>query len=187
MILGLYVATKYVPSGRLGNNQNAPLGKSSVATPRIDIQAKKPVGEIVAGVLRNKPFLILMGVLLISGMGLGMWLALFFTYVDSYLGQGDAFTKIYAWSMATGALVMPVWYHLVLRWGKRNAYLLSSAMICSWQLRSPPCKQVCDSLQRSPNRRVLQMLQMLRHHRLKRSTNAGRYWTLTWRCTLPRF
>ena len=94
-------------------------------------QEQKSMQEIVGSVLRNSPFLILVGVGLISGVGFGMWLALFFTYVDSYLGQGEVFTKVYAWSMAAGAIVIPIWYHLVLRWGKRVVWLLSSAMIAA--------------------------------------------------------
>jgi len=129
MLIGLFVALKYVPSGRSFNRKidtstALPLAKSIVHK-----QEKKPIKNIIESVFRNKPFLILMAINLMLGMGIGMWLALFFTYVDSYLGQGGVFTKIYAWSMAAGALVTPIWYHLVLRWDKRNVWLLSTVMI----------------------------------------------------------
>jgi Na+/melibiose symporter-like transporter len=136
MLIGLTVAIKFVPSGRPVNRHDDTSAKSSVSSNSTDKQEAKPIKEIIVSILGNKPFLILISVLLISGVGLGMWLALFFTYVDSYLGQGDAFTKIYAWSMATGALVTPIWYHLVLRWGKRNVWLLSSVMIAAVYISS---------------------------------------------------
>ena len=131
LLMGLYLAIKFVPSGRVKKNKTIEPARQQAVLNTAPTQAEKPITEIVAGVFRNKPFLILVGVMLMAGMGGGMWLALFFTYVDSYLGQGEVFTKIYAWSMATGALIIPVWYHLVLRWGKRNVWLLSTGMIAA--------------------------------------------------------
>ena len=129
MLMGLYLAIKFVPSGR-GEKQNTQeLTEQTDAAVAADKKVEKSLRDIVVGVLRNKPFLILVGIFLMLNMGMGMWLALFFTYVDSYLDQGEVFTKIYAWSMATGALIIPIWYHLALRWGKRNVWLLSTAII----------------------------------------------------------
>jgi len=132
ILLGLYFAIKYVPSGRYKNDKFHHLSKSDpeyFSSDHLHKKAAIHLKEIGSVVVHNKPFLVIMCVLLMAGVGMGMWFSLFFTYVDSYLGQGEVFTKVYAWGMAAGALMTPVWYHLVLHLGKRTVWLLSTAMI----------------------------------------------------------
>jgi Na+/melibiose symporter-like transporter len=126
MLVGLYLVIKYIPSGLQARKRSNASTDPSVTSRASDKEAEKPIKEVIISVLRNKPFLILCCIFLMIGMAVGMWLTLFFTYVDSYLRQGEVFTKVYAWSMAAGGLMIPIWYHLVLRWSKRSVWLLST-------------------------------------------------------------
>ena len=58
------------------------------------------------------------------GIGIGMWVGMFFIYVDSYLRLAEEFARVSLWGVISGALSVPAWYFLSLSLGKRSAWML---------------------------------------------------------------
>jgi Na+/melibiose symporter-like transporter len=64
-----------------------------------------------------------------AGIGFGMWGGLFFIYVDTFLHLGPQFAELSMWGMVMGAVAIPIWYRLALRWGKRQTWLVGMALL----------------------------------------------------------
>ena len=128
-LLGLMVAFKLVPDG-----VNA--GASRVVEGENNSSKLLRVINVSQAIVKNKPFLLFIVALMFLGVGTGMWLGMFFIYVDSYLKLGEAFAKVSLWGMVFGALAVPFWYRVSLLVGKRKAWLagmtiLTSVFLCT--------------------------------------------------------
>jgi Na+/melibiose symporter-like transporter len=64
-----------------------------------------------------------------AGMGGGMWVGLFFIYVDTFLRLGTQFAELSVWGMVMGVVAIPVWYRLAIRLGKRPTWLIGMALL----------------------------------------------------------
>ena len=117
----LFVAMRVVPSGK----------KASIAL------TKKPPSQTrwralrftVQEILSNKPFKIFIATFLFNGFSAGMWYGLIFIYVDVYLGMGGQFAKMFLIAFAVGIAVSPLWYHVILRFGKKPTFLLTMVVM----------------------------------------------------------
>jgi Na+/melibiose symporter-like transporter len=83
-------------------------------------QALQTVKELV----NNRPFLLFVWILIFSGMASGLWLGLLFIFVDAYLNLGEQFAQMSLWGMVGGTVAIPLWYRIVVRWGKRLPWLV---------------------------------------------------------------
>ena len=110
---GLAVALNYVPDGPALK----PGRENSVAF-------RSQLSEFSASLTANKPFLLYIAIVTMEGLGIGLWLGLFFTFVDSYLQQGEVYAKISIFGVLIGFIAVPIWYKVVMQIGKRTAWLL---------------------------------------------------------------
>ena len=121
LVPGIFLALKFVPSGPA----HQPLAQTEgepVATLAQQVKA------LLVALYHNKPFVILMLTVMCSGIGTGMWLGLFFIFVDTFLNLGPQFAELSVWGMVMGAVAIPIWYRLAIRWGKRRTWLVGMAM-----------------------------------------------------------
>ena len=122
---GLYLAFKFVPDGVVHETVHE--------APTTDVQ--KPTSLVqqiwltVQELVNNRPFLLYVWFSVSSGMAFGLWSGLLFIFVDAYLNLGEQFAQMSLWGMACGALAIPVWYHVVVRWGKRWPWLIGNAAL----------------------------------------------------------
>ena len=121
LIPGIFLALKVVPSGPI----HAPLTK---ADGEPDVSMLQEIKSLLMGLINNKPFVIFILVSMCSGMGFGMWAGLFFIYVDTFLRLGAQFAELSVWGAVMGAVAIPIWYRLAIRWGKRQTWLVGMAL-----------------------------------------------------------
>ena len=122
LIPGIFLALKLVPSGPV----HKPLPKDAGEP---DPTLVQQVTALVLALYKNKPFVIFMLTVMCSGIGFGMWIGLFFIYVDTFLHLGPQFAELSMWGMVMGAVAIPIWYRLAIRWGKRQTWLVGMALL----------------------------------------------------------
>ena len=115
-VIGLLAALKYVPDGPVLNN----VREEGVAF-------GQKLSEFYSNLLGNKPFLLYVTILIVAGTGAGLWVGLFFTFVDSYLQQGDVYAKISILAILISFVAVPIWYKVVMQTGKRVTWLIVSS------------------------------------------------------------
>lgn len=121
LVSGVFLALKLVPSGPA----HQPLAQTEgelVATLAQQVKA------LLVALYHNKPFVILMLTVMCFGIASGMWGGLFFIFVDTFLNLGPQFAELSMWGMVMGAVAIPIWYRLAIRWGKRRTWLVGMAM-----------------------------------------------------------
>ena len=130
MLPGLYVALRYSPNGPHVLVDKVEEKKNALVSFKAFISALK----------RNKPFQIFAAAYMCVGLGVGMYAGLFFIFVDSYLGQGEDYAKLYSLSLVVSLILVPLLYKVITLIGKKWAWglslLLMTLSICySGQLR----------------------------------------------------
>ena len=120
LVPGLLIALKVVPDGP----PPKPVPETTNASTRL-----AQVSDVIKSMLKNKPFVLFVMTFMCLGVGTGMWLGMFFIYVDSYLQLGEEFAEISLWGMVVGVLAVPVWYRVTLITGKRNAWLAGMTIL----------------------------------------------------------
>ncbi|ETN92752.1 putative symporter YjmB [Gammaproteobacteria bacterium MOLA455] len=118
---GLYLAFKFVPDGLV---HEAPATDVKNPTSLFQ-QAWQTIQELI----NNRPFLLFVWMFIFSGLAFGLWLGLLFIFVDAYLNLGEEFAQMSLWGMVCGALAIPFWYRIVVRWGKRIPWLVGAAVL----------------------------------------------------------
>ncbi len=83
------------------------------------------IADVVKALGRNRPLRLFGLSMILGGMGTGVFTALFFLFVDGYLGLGESFALLFVGSAAANILAMPVWHALAVRWGKHRALAAS--------------------------------------------------------------
>lgn len=88
---------------------------------------------VLRDVWANRPYRMFIGIFLIAGMGFGMYGGLYFLYVQTYLGIGDAISVIMILMLSMGFIALPLWMRIIQRIGKRRAWALGLCLvsICS--------------------------------------------------------
>lgn len=89
-------------------------------------QARSPVGfwSILANVRHNRPMLLFLLSYSISGISLGVFLALSYIYVVSYLQLPQAFPVILLSYAVANLVSVPIWLRIIRRIGKHRAWAL---------------------------------------------------------------
>ena len=113
---GLYLAFKFVPDGVV-HEASSIVAKNSTLLFQQTLQ-------VLQELVNNRPFLLLVGISIFAGLSSGLWIGLLFIFVESYLNLGEEFAQMSLWGMAGGAAAIPVWYRIVVRWGKRLPWLM---------------------------------------------------------------
>ena len=75
--------------------------------------------------IHNKPLLLFFSAFLFAGSALGMWLGLFFIYVDAYLGMGALFAKISLIGLLVSIPGAFVWLKVTNYLDKKYVWLLA--------------------------------------------------------------
>jgi Na+/melibiose symporter-like transporter len=83
--------------------------------------------SVLRGVKGNRPFWIFIASTACSGMASGMVGALFFFYLQDYLGIGDKFAHIQIVALVTGLAGIVCWLKVMLRIGKHRALAICCA------------------------------------------------------------
>ena len=121
LVPGIFLALKLVPSGPA----HKPLQRGEGEAAPTPIQQVK---ALLSALYRNKPFVIFVLTVMCFGIGFGMWIGLFFIYVDTFLHLGPQFAELSMWGMLMGAASIPIWYRLAIRWGKRQTWLIGMTL-----------------------------------------------------------
>lgn len=79
------------------------------------------MGSALKSFGRNRPFRIFALAYVFGGLANGLFVALFFTYVDSYLMIGAQFAILYVCNATANFLGIPLWYAIMKRTGKHMA------------------------------------------------------------------
>lgn len=112
----LYFCIKIVPDGQ--NPQSC----------RNDKQNKKLSWSLLS-IVKNKPFLFFVTAFFFTGIGIGMWFALLFIFVDTYLGLGSKLSIVYVVSLSISTLALGGWCKLANRLGKKAVWGLGVLMM----------------------------------------------------------
>jgi Na+/melibiose symporter-like transporter len=96
-----------------------PVGKQ-VATHSVNLR------DFAKSIKVNRPFIRYAFTRLSDMAGLGVWLAAFFIFTDTYMGIGDKFAYLLLTAWLTRVLVAPVWLRLFIRFGKNRVWAASS-------------------------------------------------------------
>ena len=121
LVVGLFCMLKFVPNGRrpINHSQRIPRSQSYNAQ----------IVQILRALWSNKPFIIFVIAQMFFGMAIMFWSGVFFIFVDVYLGLGESYAKMEIIANLCGFAVVPMWYYLSLWLGKRNTWLLASALL----------------------------------------------------------
>ena len=125
LILGLYCALKYVPNG--------PPPEVDQGREKKKIHHRKTTvfKDTYNAIKDNKPFQVFILAHLCFGLGTGMFMGLFFIFVDVFLGQGAQFASLSVIAMIAGLLLTPVVYKIVLLLGKKKTWLIACVTVLS--------------------------------------------------------
>ena len=121
LLPGLYLAFKFVPDGLV---HDAPASEQITSASLVQ-KGWQTAQELI----NNRPFLLFFWISIFSGLAYGLWAGLLFIFVDAYLNLGDKFAAMSLWGMVFGALAIPFWYRIVVRWGKRIPWLVGTAVL----------------------------------------------------------
>ncbi|MBX3705355.1 MAG: MFS transporter [Pseudomonadales bacterium] len=98
----------------------APVGKEVATAQRLSLTDLKESLRV------NRPFRMFLPVYIVAGIAVGMYGAMSFLFVDSYLRIGDKFSYIMATSLVGALLSYPVWLKVVRRFGKHRSWAVSN-------------------------------------------------------------
>lgn len=91
---------------------------------------KKNIGNPLWRVLiSNRPLLLFLCAYFIGGAGMGMWMALIFIFIDSYLSMGDKVSFIFLAGTVFGGLSIGGWHMLANQYGKKLALAVGMLLV----------------------------------------------------------
>lgn len=92
-------------------------------------RTKESFRVVIASIVANKPLLKFTLAYFFFGAGAGMWFAMLFIFIDSYLGLGERFTLIYLFALIAGMVGTLVWYRLSQWLSKKQAFVVGAVLI----------------------------------------------------------
>lgn len=90
---------------------------------------RESVLQLCRVMIANKPFLLVIGAFFFSGLGVGMWIALLFIFVNGYLKLGHQFAQMYIISFGLSAVALGGWYTLAKRFDKTRVWTLGICLV----------------------------------------------------------
>lgn len=100
----------------------APAGREVATTQRFSF------ADLRESLRINRPLRMFLPIYVVAGIAVGMYGAMSFLFVDSYLRIGDKFSYIMAASLAGALASYPVWLRLVRRFGKHRTWAVSNVV-----------------------------------------------------------
>jgi len=91
-------------------------------------RAKFSLRDFHASFKVNKPLRMFLPLYVIAGIAVGMYGAMSFLFVDSYLRIGDKFSYIMSASLVAALLSYPVWLKIIHRFGKHRSWAISNVV-----------------------------------------------------------
>ncbi len=85
--------------------------------------------ELTLSIINNKPLLFFIAAYLLVIMATGLWYGLIFLYVDTYLGMGAEYAKVFLIAYIIGIASTPLWYKLAVRWGKKSTWAITTGLL----------------------------------------------------------
>jgi GPH family glycoside/pentoside/hexuronide:cation symporter len=122
-----FIAIAY-PIGVLYVVFRVPNGDFVPAVPRFSLK------ETLRAVRANPPLQIFLGVAFLSDLALGIGGAMFFLFLDTYLGIGASFSLIFITAVAVSTVALKPWQMLLRRTSKRNLLIVSTGGMVLWGL-----------------------------------------------------
>lgn len=119
----LYICVYNTPNSQ--QLQTVNLQKNNKSTKKYSpfvYQKKRALYSFGTVIFGNKPFLLFVAMYFFVGIGMGMWFALIFIFVDSYLGLGNKLALVYIISLSISTLSLGMWSALAARWGKKTTW-----------------------------------------------------------------
>ena len=102
------------------------LGLAMMGAPA-GIAAAKPGGDsmrlLVRSILKNKPLLIFFMASALLGLAVGMWFALVYFYLDSYMHLGSKIPTLFLIGYGVSILCTPLWLEVIRRTSKATAWV----------------------------------------------------------------
>jgi Na+/melibiose symporter-like transporter len=80
-------------------------------------------------IIGNKPLLIFLSAHFLGGLAFGTFGAMFFIFVDSYLGLGDSFASVMLFSMGAGLISIKIWHLVSVHIGKQLTWASGMLLI----------------------------------------------------------
>ncbi|MEI9994390.1 MAG: MFS transporter [Rhizomicrobium sp.] len=96
--------------------------------------ARSSALDVFRSVGQNKPLQIFAVAYIFGGLANGVFNAVLFIYVDSYLAIGDRFTTIYVFNAMANLVALPAWNYAIARLGQHRSLALSWFCVSALQL-----------------------------------------------------
>ena len=90
---------------------------------------RPPLKQRLQPILQNRAYLLFLGFVLFAGICMGMWYALIFLYVDTYLLKGELFAQMFLLSFIIGLFSTPLWSFLALRYSTKVALAVGMILL----------------------------------------------------------
>ena len=88
---------------------------------------RESLAQLLHSVAGNRPLVLFLLAYFFAGVGFGMWGGLLYVVIDSYLKLGERVAFVFLAGTPVALLCIPIWSRLMARYGKREAWLVSSA------------------------------------------------------------
>lgn len=100
----------------------APVGRE------VAISSRFSLADLRQSLRVNRPLRMFLPIYVVAGIGVGMYGAMSFLFVDSYLRIGDKFSYIMSASLFGALASYPVWLRLIRRFGKHRTWAVSNVV-----------------------------------------------------------
>lgn len=87
------------------------------------------IQQLIKTVMSNRPFLLFATAFLFAGIGAGSMGAMYFFFIDGYLGLGDKFALISIVGLLASILCLGIWYRLSAKFGKKQCWGMAMIMV----------------------------------------------------------
>lgn len=94
----------------------------------VSTTAKLSLRELIESLRVNKPLRMFLPIYVVSGIAVGMYGAMSFIYVDSFLRIGDKFAYIHVAALIVALLSYPMWLRIIHRFGKHRSWSVSNVI-----------------------------------------------------------
>lgn len=125
MILFLYFSLQMTPNTSAKPNKPGHISKLEVNQP----SSPQGLSGLIVTIIHNRPLVIFLGAYLFYGVAIGMWYGLIFLYVDTYLGMGDKFVKMFLVAFILGIVVSPLWAKMAIAFGKKKVVSVAVTLV----------------------------------------------------------